>query len=50
MDANVSSAAYEARLREEQSYRKKDEADDDVGNEAARFVRTRSSQQTLPSR
>jgi hypothetical protein len=43
MDANVSSAAYEARLREEQSYLKKDEADehvgdeidDDVGNEVA---------------
>jgi hypothetical protein len=43
MDANVSLAAYEARLREEQFYQKKDEADerveseidDDVGNEAA---------------
>jgi hypothetical protein len=43
LDANVSSAAYEDWLREEQSYQKKDEADervgseidDDVGNEVA---------------
>jgi hypothetical protein len=52
MDANVSLAAYEARLRKEQSYQKKDKADehvgseidDDVGNEVAWLVRTRSLQ------